>query len=155
MIIRKIKSTDAKAALELCREAREHHREILGGYFAPLDDDFELAELKAMPDNEKLIGLVAEDAGKLCGLLVAEWRTAVFLEKPEIGYIHNFVTAKSSRGKGIGRSLMDAFTTECKKRGVDEIKLGVFNANETAYRFYEHYGFVPQEQKMSLKVNND
>lgn len=152
MIIRKINSSDTEQALELCREAREHHREILGGYFKPLDDDFERQDLSSMPENEKLLGLVAEDDGKLCGLLVAEWRSAPFLEKPDIGYVHNFVTAKVCRGKGVGHKLMDAFMAECRKRGVNEIKLGVFNANQTAYRFYEHYGFVAQEQKMSLKV---
>ena len=35
--IRRLTVADLPAALELCNEIREHHRRLLGGYFAPLD----------------------------------------------------------------------------------------------------------------------
>lgn len=152
MKIRKLALKDVEEALLLCDEAREHHREVLGGYFAPLDNEFERQELLRMTEDEKLFCLVAEDEGKLFGLLVAEWKMSPFLEKPRVAHIHNFIVSKASRGQGVGHLLMDEFILECRKRGADEIKLGVFNANEVAYRFYENYGFKPLEQRMNLKL---
>lgn len=152
MKIRKLQEADIRQALELCDEAREHHREVLGGYFAPIDEAFEMQELLRMIEDEKLLCLVAEDEKNLLGLLVAEWKTSPFLENPKVAHIHNFVVSKASRGQGVGHLLMDEFMLECRKRGADEIKLGVFNANEVAYRFYENYGFKPLEQRMNLKL---
>lgn len=50
---------------------------------------------------------------------------------------------------------MNEFFDECKKNEIDEIKLGVFNDNKSAYDFYLNPGFVPQEQKMSLMLKSN
>ena len=66
--------------------------------------------------------------------------------------IANFGVDKKSRRLGVGKKLMDAFYKICQENNVDEIKLGVYNKNISAYRFYEKYGFEPLEQRMHLKV---
>lgn len=152
VIIRKLESKDTEQLLALCDEIREHHREILGGYFLPQDDEFEKNNLTSLLEDDKAIVLVAVDETGVEGLLLAEKRIAPYLEMPKIGYIHNFGVFKKTRGKGIARLLMDAFYVECQKCGIQEIKLGVFNKNRIAYNFYEKYGFEAQEQKMSLMV---
>ena len=45
--IRRLTVADLPAALELCNEIREHHRRLLGGYFAPLDYALEEENLKS------------------------------------------------------------------------------------------------------------
>lgn len=152
VIIRKFESKDIEQLLVLCDEIREHHRELLGGYFLPQDNEFEENNLTSLLVDDKAIVLVAVDDAGVEGLLLAEKRVAPYLEMPKIGYIHNFGVFKKARGKGIARLLMDAFYVECKKLGIQEIKLGVFNKNKIAYDFYEKYGFDAQEQKMSLRV---
>lgn len=39
--IRKFERADLPQVLELCREVRQYHTDILGGYFAEQDDAFE------------------------------------------------------------------------------------------------------------------
>ena len=45
--IRRLTVADLPAALELCNEIREHHRRLLGGYFATLDYALEEENLKS------------------------------------------------------------------------------------------------------------
>ena len=47
-------------------------------------------------------------------------------------------------------TIMYAFFELCQERDIKEIRLGVYNQNEIAYKFYENYGFKPLEQKMVL-----
>ena len=154
MQIRRIVTADLPQLLELAREVREHHRKVLGGYFQPLDDDVELKCLSVWSENANNICLVAEDNGKILGMILGERKNNLWLEKPCVIVIHNFGVLQSMRGKGIGKMLMDAFYRECQIQGIQEIKFGVFNKNKTAYDFYLHYGFEPQEQKMSMMVSS-
>ena len=152
MKIRKFEAGDMRQVLCLCREVREYHRQILDGYFLPQDDCLEETLFRKALENGNFMCFVAAADGDVCGYLLAVHRNAPWLENPEIGYIHNFGVAEMHRGKGTGKMLMDAFYQECKRLGIREIKFGVFNKNKKACRFYETYGFVPQEQKMSLFV---
>lgn len=150
--IRKFEEHDLKEVLELCNEVREHHREILHGYFTPQDNELEQQGFLSSLTSDKDIALVAVEDNEIKGLLLAEKRFSPFLEQPRIGYIHNFGVFKKHRHQGIGQLLMQAFLEECKACNISEIKLGVFNANQSAYAFYEDFGFTPQEQKMSLHL---
>lgn len=152
MQIRKIVSADLPQLLELAREVREHHREVLNGYFTPQDDNMEARCIAAWAENESNICLTAEENGKVSGMILGECKNNPWLEKPKVVVIHNFGVRKSLRSRGIGKMLMDAFYRECQNRGIQEIKFGVFNNNKAAYDFYIRYGFEPQEQKMSMMV---
>lgn len=152
MEVRDLQIKDIKEALELCNEVREHHRAFLNGYFKKLDDDFERDALLNMINSEQDCVLVAVQDNHIVGLIQTEWKVTPCLEKSQVAYIHNLVVSKKCQGQGVGHQLMDALMTSCKKRGIEEIKLGVFNENKSAYAFYEHYGFKPLEQKMNLMV---
>lgn len=153
MEIRKFREADLPQVLQLCNEVREHHRRILNGYFIKQNDDFEKTGfLESLEANGKMLALLAVEENLIKGLLLAEIKHSPHLEKPEIGFVHNFVVGENFRGQGIGRKLMQAFMADCRNRGIQEVKLGVFNANRGAYKFYEDFGFVPQEQKMSLML---
>lgn len=151
-MIRQIMSEDVKRLLKLASEVREHHRQILNGYFKPQDDDIEASCIKNWVEDDKNICLLAEDGGEIKGFILGEAKINVALEKPRIIMIHNFVVAEKLRGQGIGKQLMQRFYQECQAKEIQEIKLGVFNKNKSAYSFYENFGFEDQEQKMSLKV---
>lgn len=150
--IRKIRDSDMPQILELAREVREHHREFLDGYFAPQDDNKEREIILLWVNNPQNICLLAEENEKILGMILGEFRQKPEREKSQIIIIHNFGVFKEIRGQGIGKMLMNEFYKECKIRGIEEIKLGVFNKNKTAYEFYERYGFEPLEQKMSLMI---
>lgn len=149
--IRKFEAKDAAQTVELCDEIREYHRKILNGYFAPLDRGFEKNALLSTVGNGDAFAFVAVDGDKVVGLLTADKRNLPYLENSVICSVGTFGVTREYRRQGIGKMLMDKFLAFCKENGVQEVKLGVFNDNRAAYKFYEDYGFQPQEQKMSLK----
>lgn len=149
--IRKFEENDVIQAVELCNEIREYHRELLNGYFAPINRDFEEKSLLSTIGSDNSFAIVAVDGDKVIGLLIANKKSAPYLENPIICNIGTLGVIHTYRKQGIGKMLMNEFLTFCKKNGIQEVKLGVFNDNKVAYKFYEDYGFKPQEQEMSLK----
>ncbi len=152
MEIRKFKQSDLSQVLELCREVREHHIDILNGYFTSQDDAEEQKGFLASLDNENCIALVAAEGENIFGYLLADITEAPYLKAPKVARIGNFGVAKSQRRHGIGKMLMDDFMNICRAKDIDEVRLGVFNKNTGAYKFYEQYGFEPFEQRMQIML---
>lgn len=152
MIVRKFKKEDLAQVLELCREVRQHHIDILNGYFTQQDDQFEQLGFLQSLEDDKMCALVAANDDIVCGYLLAERKYSPYLEGANVVHIANFGVQKDLRGKGIGKELMNALFEICKQWNVDEIRLGVFNKNVDAYHFYEQYGFEPFEQRMNLQM---
>ena len=152
MKIRKFERADLPQVLELCREVRQYHTDILGGYFAEQDDAFEQSGFLATLEDDRMTALVAEEGEEFNVYLLAEKKYSPYLREPNVVHISNIGVKKGLRGKGIGKKLMDALFEMCKAEGVDEIRLGVFNKNTVAYKFYERYGFEPFEQRMSIRL---
>ncbi len=150
--IRKFERADLPQVLELCREVRQYHTDILGGDFAEQDDAFEQSGFLATLEDDRMTALVAEEGEEINGYLLAEKKYSPYLREPNVVHISNIGVKKGLRGKGIGKKLMDALFEMCKAEGVDEIRLGVFNKNTVAYKFYERYGFEPFEQRMSIRL---
>ncbi|MBP5214952.1 MAG: GNAT family N-acetyltransferase [Alphaproteobacteria bacterium] len=152
MKIRKFIPEDLPQVLEICREVRDYHIEILNGYFKPQDDNSEKIPFLKSLEDEKYIALVAEENGAVIGYLSAEKREAPYLVESRLAHIANFGVKKAFQSRGVGRKLMDTFYGICQQAGIDEIRLGVFNKNKQAYRFYQKYGFEEFEQRMHVKV---
>jgi hypothetical protein len=69
MEIRKFIKEDLPQVLELCRGVREHHINVLNGYFTEQDDEFEqLAFLQSLNDD-KMIALVAAEGKEVYGYI--------------------------------------------------------------------------------------
>jgi len=150
MKIRNFVNEDLPQVLELCREVRQHHIDILDGYFTEQNDEFEKLGFLESVENSKIVALIAEDKHKVVGYLLGEFKNLPYLVNPNVAHISNFGVCKNMRHQGIGKQLMDRFFELCRENNVEEIRLGVYNKNVSAYRFYEKYGFKPTEQKMSF-----
>ena len=59
MMIRKFIKEDLSQVLELCREVRQHHIDILDGYFTEQNDEFEQLGFLQSLENENTIAYVA------------------------------------------------------------------------------------------------
>lgn len=153
MIIRKFKREDTAQILELCREVRQHHIDLLGGYFTEQNDDIEQQFFLETLDNDNVVSFVAEDNDKVVGYILGDFKDLPYLINSKIAHVSNFGVSKNYRSQGIGKQLMDAFFDVCNERKIDEIRLGVYNTNTVAYKFYENYGFKPLEQKMVVDLN--
>ena len=154
MQIRNFEKQDLNQVLELCREVRQYHIDILDGYFSPQNDVFEQMGFLTSLEDTKYVALVAINNNKVVGYLLAEKKISLHLIHSKIIHICNFGVSKDIRGKGVGKKLMDTLFDLCVKEGIEEISLGVYNKNTIAYNFYEKYGFTPIEQKMTLNISN-
>ena len=152
MRVRRFKKEDLSQVLELCREVRQHHIDILNGYFMEQDDQFEQLGFLQSLEDEKICALIAVNDDIVCGYLLAERKYSPQLKGANVLHISNFGVQKDLRGKGIGKKLMNTLFEMCEQWNVDEIRLGVFNKNVDAYRFYKQCGFEPFEQRMNFQI---
>ena len=152
MKIRKFEEKDLPQVLKLCKEVRDYHIKILDGYFTPQDDNIEKLGFLESLKNDKVIALKAEEDDLILGYLLAENRYSPYLSAPNVMHISNIGIKEGLRGKGLGKAIMSAFCDICRQNDIDEIRLGVFNKNVSAYKFYEKYGFEPFEQRMKLQL---
>ena len=121
MIIRKFEREDIAQILELCREVRQIHIDLLEGYFTEQDDDIEQQFFLETLENDNVVSLVAEDNDKVVGYILGDFKDLPYLINSKIAHVSNFGVSKNYRSQGIGKQLMDAFFDICKERKVDEI----------------------------------
>lgn len=70
----------------------------------------------------------------LIGMLSREVENRRFL-------MDGLCVARSARGQGVGRALIDAICAEAARRGHDEVRLDVVDTNQRARALYERVGF--------------
>ena len=65
MIIRKFIKEDLSQVLELCREVRQHHIDILDGYFTEQNDEFEQLGFLQSIENDNTIAFHSNAYSKI------------------------------------------------------------------------------------------
>ena len=65
-------------------------------------------------------------------------------------YIDDLCVDESQRGKHIGKKLYDAAVQFARDNGCYNLTLNVWSCNQSAMRFYEAQGLVPQKIGMEL-----
>ncbi len=85
---------------------------------------------------------VAEHEGQVVGYTYSgiEGTDYMSLRGPA-GVLYDIVVDPASRGRGIGRTLLDATLAELAKRGAPRVVLSTAERNETAQRLFERAGF--------------
>ena len=58
----------------------------------------------------------------------------------------------SWRSQGIGSQLVDRFKAWANTRGVAQLRVSAYTANEAAIRFYRRHGFVPLDTTLALSL---
>lgn len=72
-----------------------------------------------------------------------------FEKKENSIFIHYLIVSQQSRGKGIGKALLD--TTLSSYKNINSCQLRTLaNANESTQAFYEHYGFTSTKKLCTL-----
>lgn len=155
MIIRNFEVDDLVQVLELSDEVRQHHANLLRGYFKVQANENEVEYFLDALKNEKVLVLVAVEDNVVYGYLRAEFMDKPYLVKSKIADIDNLGVSSKFRRQGIGKKLMDAFVEICREKKIDEIRLSVYNKNISAYNFYEEYGFEPMQQKMVMNLSGE
>lgn len=135
MDIRKAVEGDADALWELMRDLAVFEKYI--DVFAITPDIVRESGFGKNPPDFHCI--VADEAGKLCGMLVYYFLPYTAQARPAI-YMKELFVAEAHRNAGVGERLMRALEAEAKANGCTTIKWTVAPWNVPGVRFYERLG---------------
>ena len=106
----------------------------------PTPEPAALAErLRQLIDGGDTLVVLAGDGPD--GLAVLRLRAAIWSSGLEC-YVAELYVAPASRGRGLGRALMEAALREARGRGADTMDIGVDEPDLAARRLYESLGFT-------------
>ena len=77
-----------------------------------------------------------------------------YLKHTKQGYLGFMFVPEAHRGKGYNKLIMDALLKWCKERRVFEIRLDVYDVNDSAIRAYEKAGFKKHLITMRMNLND-
>ena len=94
---------------------------------------------------EPVFALVAEDQGQLVGLAHYLFHRSMTKIEP-VCYLSDLFTLPSLRGKGVGRSLIEAVCTQAKANGASRVYWQTHESNAAGRQLYDkvakHLGFI-------------
>ena len=136
LTVRVASSADAEAVGQLLHDFNSEFGE-------PTPGPDRLAErirrLLAVGDTTILLGGTGPD-----GVAVLRFRAAIWSDAPEC-YLAELYVVPQSRGRGLGRSLMEAAIEAARARGADHMDLGTSEDDVAARSLYESLGFINRE----------
>jgi Predicted acetyltransferase len=91
--------------------------------------------------KESYVVLVAEDKGRIIGVIMAELRRRPFYEPRVSGVITDFYVMPEHRRKKLGENLVRKASEELKKKGAGVIMAEFPFQNKIASSFYQKLGF--------------
>jgi ribosomal protein S18 acetylase RimI-like enzyme len=68
------------------------------------------------------------------------------------GFVYDIFVEEKSRGKGIGKMLMEKAESYCREKGFSRIALSVSAANDSAMRLYSRMGFKPEHMILGKEL---
>ena len=130
-----VRLADADDAAVIGQLLHDFNRE----FDEPTPEPAALAErLRQLIDAGDTAVLLAGDGPD--GLAVLRFRAAIWSSGAEC-YLAELYVAPASRGRGLGRALMEAALSEARARGADTMDIGVDEPDLAARRLYESLGF--------------
>jgi ribosomal protein S18 acetylase RimI-like enzyme len=111
------------------------------GEAKPLDPDVRRRLIPGLQKHPTTLIFLAFDGDRPVGAAVCFIGFSTFAAKPLIN-IHDFVVLSASRGKGVGRRLLDAVEGKARELGCCKLTLEVMDNNHHALRMYQAAGFV-------------
>ena len=133
--VRKATEADIPQLLPLMRELAEFEK-YADAFAITQDILLEQGFRRSPPD---FYCLVAEENGRLIGLLVYYFVAFTYRAKPNL-IIKELYVAESHRSQGVGNLLMKAVAQEAERSGCGMIKWWVAKWNECGIEFYRRLG---------------
>jgi len=143
--IREARENDVEGLVDLVVRLKRLNSEF-DPLFSARNDCVERAReylISAIRDNKNHLVLVAEDAGKIVGILKADIRERLFYSPTIEGAIVDFYVMPEYRRKGLGRQILDKAIAILRERGAQLITAEFPTQNQIAINFYNKMGFRP------------
>jgi GNAT superfamily N-acetyltransferase len=86
--------------------------------------------------SEPMFAMVAVDGARLVGLVHYLWHRSTTSIEPTC-YLQDLFTAEAARGRGVGRSLIEAVYEQARLAGVVNVYWRTHASNATARRLYD------------------
>ncbi len=141
--IREAREEDVDALIDLVVRLKRLNNEF-DPLFSVRNDCAERAReylLNALRDSKNHLVLVAEDMGKIVGVLKADIRERLFYSPSVEGAIVDFYVMPEYRRKGLGRAMLERAITMLRERGAQLITAEFPTQNQIATNFYNKMGF--------------
>ena len=152
MVIRRAKNTDMPGINQLLEQVLMVHHNGRPDLFksgAKKYTDEELVEI--IRDDSKPIFVAVDEADKELGYAFCVFQQHInnnILTDVKTLYIDDLCVEEVLRGQHIGKKLYEYVLDFAKNQGCYNVTLNVWACNESAMRFYEKCGLVPQKVGM-------
>ncbi|TVS15030.1 MAG: GNAT family N-acetyltransferase [Planctomycetaceae bacterium] len=110
------------------------------GQSAPLAEDVCQRLVSGLRDHPTTLVLLAMEDQNAVGIAVCFLGYSTFAARPLLN-IHDLAVHPESRGRGVGRSLLQAVQQQAAERGCCKMTLEVREDNHGARRLYRDFGF--------------
>ena len=152
MQIRRAKDTDLDGINKLLRQVLMVHHNGRPDLFKADAKKYTDAELLEIIRNDKKPVFVAVDEqNQVLGYAFCIWQQHVnneILTDIRTLYIDDLCVDEERRGQHIGTALYEYVLAYAKEQGFYNVTLNVWSLNESAMKFYEACGLVPQKVGM-------
>ena len=104
-----------------------------------------------LQDEKKPILVAVDENDTVCGYAFCVYQQHIgsnLMTDVKTLYIDDLCVDETMRGRHIGKTLYDAVVELARKTGCYNLTLNVWSCNESAMRFYESCGLVPQKVGM-------
>ncbi|MBQ7943642.1 MAG: GNAT family N-acetyltransferase [Lachnospiraceae bacterium] len=149
MVIRRAKEQDMDGINDLlCQVLMVHHNgrpDLFKAGCKKYTDD-ELRDL--IQDDTKPIFVAVDEQGKVAGYAFCVFQQHIdnnILTDIKTLYIDDLCVDEQIRGQRIGKRLYEYVLGFAKEQGCYNVTLNVWSLNESAMKFYEACGLVPQK----------
>jgi GNAT superfamily N-acetyltransferase len=102
--------------------------------------------------NPDMLVLVAEYDGAIVGHLTGAFLPVSAMWTAPRAELFSMQVMAPWRSQGIGSQLVGSFKAWAHARGVAQLRVSAYTANEGAIRFYRRHGFVPLDTTLALSL---
>lgn len=149
MTIRKAKDSDLEGIKDLLLQVLTVHHNGRPDIFKPNSRKYTDSEIIDIIHDEKTPVLIAADENdKVMGYafcIFQQHKDSNIMTDIKTLYIDDLCVDENIRGRHIGSGLYNAVLDFARENGCYNVTLNVWSCNESAMRFYEKMGLVPQK----------
>ena len=117
------------------------------------EDPLNYYDLGEMIRSNEIMVVVAVHEGRIVSSGYARSRRArTYLDHQEYAYLGFMYTLPEYRGRGLNKLIVQKLTSWAEKRGLNEVRLTVYDTNQAAIKAYEKAGFKKHIVEMRMRL---